>query len=299
MAGEPRVMICVGATKAGTSWLHDHLSSRADCHFRTIKELHYFTMTEPRHFAAARAKLARERDELAAARAGADPDRAARLERRIADLDDWDRVLARGAIDLAAYRAFLMAGAGGASVVGEVTPAYALMSVAEMKRLAAIGQDTRILFLMRDPVARLWSHVRMIAERTTDSVAAFEAAARGLLARILAGDLSGEGKGIVKRGDYATILGKLWRAFAPAQLLVLFTEDLLNGPGLDRLNDFLGLPPGAARADRKVHEGRTLALEPEAARAARAWLSPQYDFVQRHFPALPAAWTRTRAEGLA
>lgn len=299
MAGEPTVMICVGATKAGTSWLHDHLSGRADCHFRTIKELHYFTLSDPRHFAAAREKLARERADLARVLAGADAERGARLSRRIADMDDWDAVLARGQIDLDAYRGFLMAGSGGASVVGEVTPAYALMTVAEMKRLAQVGQDTRILFLMRDPVARLWSHVRMIAERTTQTVQAFEAAARDLLARILSGDLGGEAKGIVKRGDYATILGKLWRAFAPAQLLVLFTEDLMKGPGLDRLNQFLGLPPAPARADRKVHEGRALALPPEAARAARAWLSPQYDFVQSHFPALPAAWTRTRAEGFA
>ena len=34
--------ICVGATKAGTSFLYEHLAAHPQCHFRTIKELHYF-----------------------------------------------------------------------------------------------------------------------------------------------------------------------------------------------------------------------------------------------------------------
>ena len=36
------VLFCIGAAKAGTSWLHTQLSAHPECHFRAIKELHYF-----------------------------------------------------------------------------------------------------------------------------------------------------------------------------------------------------------------------------------------------------------------
>ena len=36
----------VGAAKAGTTWLHRQLSEHPECHFRTIKELHYFSAIE-------------------------------------------------------------------------------------------------------------------------------------------------------------------------------------------------------------------------------------------------------------
>ena len=40
------VFLCVGAAKAGTTWLHTQLKAHPDCHFRAIKELHYFDALE-------------------------------------------------------------------------------------------------------------------------------------------------------------------------------------------------------------------------------------------------------------
>ena len=36
------LFFCVGAAKAGTSWLYSQLAAHPECHFRAIKELHYF-----------------------------------------------------------------------------------------------------------------------------------------------------------------------------------------------------------------------------------------------------------------
>ena len=62
MNREPTFLFCVGATKAGTSWLYEHLYAHPECRFRTIKELHDFTMTETVHFDNA---LARGQAEIA------------------------------------------------------------------------------------------------------------------------------------------------------------------------------------------------------------------------------------------
>lgn len=294
---EPTVLFCVGATKAGTSWLHEHLSAHPDCHFRTIKELHYFQLTGPGQFGAALRRLRAETDRLLARLANATDEQRSRIERRLADLGDWRRVLQRRQTDLDAYRAFLTEGCGDKLLVGDITPAYALLAEDRLALLPQVAADTRVVYLMRDPVARLWSHVRMIAQRVAPQ--SFAAEARALLARILGDDLTGEGAGIVARGDYATILPRLARAFDPARLLVLFYEDMLTLPGLARLSAFLGIRPVAADLDRRVHEGAPLTMTEDERRAARAWLRPQYDYVSGQFATLPAAWRANMEEGLA
>jgi len=294
---EPTVLFCVGATKAGTSWLYEHLSTHPDCHFRTIKELHYFQLTAPGQFGAALRRLQGEIDGLKARLTGAAAAQRARIERRLADLRDWRRVLQRRETDLDAYRAFLTEGQGDRRLVGDITPAYALLEEDRLALLPQVAADTRVVYLMRDPVARLWSHVRMIAQRVAP--AGFAAEARALLARIVAGDLAGEGAGIAARGDYAAILPRLARAFDPARLLVLFYEEMLTLSGLARLSEFLGIRPLPADLDRRVHEGIALRMTEDESRAARVWLRPQYDYVSAKFPSLPKAWRANMEEGLA
>ena len=137
----------------------------------------------------------------------------------------------------------------------------------------------------------------MIAQRVAP--AGFAAEARALLARIVAGDLAGEGAGIAARGDYAAILPRLARAFDPARLLVLFYEEMLTLSGLARLSEFLGIRPLPADLDRRVHEGIALRMTEDESRAARVWLRPQYDYVSAKFPSLPKAWRANMEEGLA
>lgn len=294
---EPTVLFCVGATKAGTSWLHEHLSKHPDCHFRTIKELHYFQMTEPGQFGIALRRLQAEIARFKARLTGADATLRARVERRLSDLRDWRRVLQLRATDLDAYRAFLLDGRGDKALVGDITPAYGLLPEDRLSLMKTVGADVRVVYLMRDPVARLWSHVRMIAHRVAPQRFADEA--RALLARIVTGDLTGEGAGIAARGDYAAILPRLKRVFDPSRLLVLFTEEMLTLPGLARLSAFLGIRTVGADLDRRVHEGVSLSMNDDERRAARVWLRPQYDYVSGQYSSLPAAWRANMEEGLA
>ena len=47
MTGDPTILFCVGATKAGTSWLYTYLLDHPECHVRSVKELHYFDVKGP------------------------------------------------------------------------------------------------------------------------------------------------------------------------------------------------------------------------------------------------------------
>jgi len=285
VSGDPTLLICVGATKAGTTWLYDHLARHDGCHLRSIKELHYFGCVETgrwdhqiRVHEQAEARLRRRLARAAPARRGL-------VARKLADVTDWLAVLRRRALDAGAYLAYLAAGRGGRALVADITPAYALLPEARLRQMAGIAPDVRVLYLLRDPVARLWSQLRMDAARAgggQDGAAAAEA----LMARVLDGaDHPG-----MARSDYAGTIARLTAAVAPDRLMLAFYETLTTLPGLDRISRFLGIDRGTPDFARRLHEGPAHPLPPALAQRARAVLRPQYDFVARLMPDLPAAW---------
>ncbi len=290
MGNAPAIMICVGATKAGTTWLHDQLAQRPDCHLRSIKEYHYFnTFTDAQWDR----KIADTRAEIAVLTARAPLDIAD--ARRLDDLRAWLPVLQQRRIDPARFADFLQGSAPvGTALVGDFTPAYSIMPGHALRPILAMGA-LKVVYLIRDPLARLWSHVRMSAQRAAP--ANFEATCAKTMQSAISGVEDGETRGILRRGDYAAILPKLNRIFG-AQLLVMFTEDLLTAVGYQRLLAFLGLPATAAAPDlgKRVHEGRDLLLPAHLRRAALAFLRPQYDFIASEFTHLPQVWRDMMAE---
>lgn len=284
----PAIMLGVGATKAGTSWLHSYLSGHPECHFRSIKELHFFDSLENGRLERALESHRREagaiRDRLQRGRAGVG------ASTRLRDREDWIGVLERGE-DIGAYIDYLTRDAGAARIAGEVTPAYALLPEKRLMRMARMVPDVRFVYVMRDPVARLWSHVRMIAGRR-DAAGRVEAGRAG---RILRRVFRGEEPQIALRGDYRGALEKLSRAVDPSRLLVLIFEDLVAGGAIERLCEFLGIAP--RRAERApVHVGQPVAMTMGQRRDARDWLAPQYDFVAEWLGARPTGWAYDLAE---
>ena len=296
MTREPTFMFCVGATKAGTSWLHDHLARHDECHFRTIKELHYFGLSKRAHFEnAARLghqKIARLTELLPTAE-----HKSESIERRLVDLRDWQKVLELGAADMPAYTSYLTTGIGSAHVVGDVTPAYGLLPLETLRSMSHVGLDVRVVYLVRDPLARLWSHVRMIVKHAAPEK--FRAEAAALFDSVISGQTSKEITCILSRGDYASILPKLIKAFGPKRLLVMFYEDLISLAGTAKLSEFLGILPGKADLSRRIHNGLHLALPPVSKDRALAFLQPQYDYIVQHMGPVPKAWHYNMKEGIA
>ena len=269
----PRILFGVGATKAGTGWLHDWLASHPECYFRPVKELHYFNSFDEgtvsrRIMALGDARAAVE------ARGGA----AARIE-ALSDLIDAFRVGGDGS-----YLRYLTTGRAREAVVGDVTPAYGLLSVDRLKAMEALG-DTRFLYILRDPVARLWSHVRMIARRREPDGSVTPERTD----RILKRTIRGEEDHIAVRSDYRGALERLKAAVPEPRRLTVFFEDLFAGETAARICAFLGIAPHPPLA-KVVHEGHPLPMTPEQARAARDFLADQYAYVEETFGRLPAAW---------
>lgn len=290
MQQEPTFLMCVGATKAGTSWLFDRLSAHEDCHLRTIKELHYFDMLYRGNFDRYVEGFTRRAQGIESELPALSGGRLRKFQRRLQDVTDWLAVVLKRGEDLAAYRAYLTQGLRGRRLVADVTPGYALLPEDSFRRMATVGADTRFLYLLRDPLARLWSNARMVAfrRRGADYVADCVQVMDQMLTRIESGETD--------REDYAGTITRLKAAVSPARLLVMFQDEMLSRPGFARLCDWLGIRPADADFDKRVLEGKPLPLPGELRARALAALRPQYDFVARLFPALPESWRKTLNE---
>lgn len=290
MAEMPTLLFCAGAAKAGTSWLRGYLRSHPQCHLRAVDELHYFDALDGGGLEGLHATQSRLRDgfraQLSAGKGNAD-----RMRRQIDDRTDWLRVLDRGEEDIPAYLAYLAQGADKARLMADLTPAYALLSEGRLRQMAGIAPDVRVIYLLRDPIDRLWSHVRaMSRQRSPEGTVV-----RQRTNRILSRAIAGQEEQIAIRGDYRAAMTKLTAAVDPDRLLFVFYEEMFEGEGLRRILQFLDLrwhPPAVSRAE---HEGRTLEMLRDQRRAARTWLAPQYDHVASVVGRLPEAWNSAKA----
>jgi hypothetical protein len=282
------VLFGVGATKAGTSWLYRELQAHPGCRLRAVKEFHYWDSFDPSArerqlaaFAARRAAFATARDRAAAAGAP----RAANLARQV---EDWDRLIAVVGGDRTgdlAYRDFLTAGAEG-RLVADITPAYGLLPEEGLGRMLAAFPGARVLYLLREPVARLWSQVRMEEERAAGGKGDFADRANARMARVLRGRRDG---GVLRRGDYREAGERLGRVVPAERLRLAYFERLFEPQSWAELQLWLGLEPRPADM-RPAHEGARAPLDPVLAAEARRVLAPQYDWAEAALGPLPAAW---------
>lgn len=290
MSREPTVLFGVGAAKSATSWLHDYLVGHPDCSFRRVKELHYFDAAESGKWGGQIKRLEGELSRLTARLPEFSNKRAEWYIRRVADHSDWLEVLKLRRRDDALYMDYLMARGG--RLVGDITPAYSLLTTESLSSMVALTSDVRFVYVIRDPVSRLWSHVRMNAARSGGG-APVEDRARVLMDQVLSDPESETAQSILSRGDYAGALLRLSAAVAPSQLFVCFMEDMVAPEGVTALCEFLGIRRHPGQYERRMHEGPPMALDARRRAAAAELLKDQYDFVARIFPTLPDAWHRS------
>lgn len=291
---EPVLLFGIGAAKAGTTWLYRYLAAHPDCALRSIKELHFFDTVDDRKSRDFYLRdLDRKAETIERRIAGAEGGEQSDHILHLADLRSYARVLKSR--DEAAYLSYLAEMRGAQRVVGDITPAYGLLPAHRLAHMARLTRDVRVVYLMRDPVDRLWSHVRMIARRRSEDAGAAAELADVILDRVLCG---GEDH-ITLRGDYRGVIEKFAEAVDPARAFVCTCEDLFEGAALEALCDFLGIArlPGAPLAP--AHRGIAARMRPDQRARAADFLRPQYEFAARYFPSLPDAWQKTMSEGFA
>ncbi|MEO0677656.1 MAG: sulfotransferase family protein [Pseudomonadota bacterium] len=287
---EPILLYGIGATKAGTSWLYRTLADRDDCALPAVKELHYWDTfhgpTKEKQITALEGQLLKARALMEEAEAAGRGWQVRNLTRRIRDLEGLIVMLGAPRKGHQAYLDYVT-GRGAAALMADICPAYGLLGKGRLSEMLDLYPRSRVLYLVRDPLARLWSAVRMQAERQLMEGQTVPEKSNATLWRILNKDHETH---ITERGDYAGTIARMEAAIPPERGRVMVMEELMNDDGYGALCDWLELPRAPALIERRVHEGAPVTMREDLRPAALKMLAPQYEAVAAHLGRVPDAW---------
>lgn len=275
-------MLGTGAQKAGTSWLYRYLKASPEFVAGYRKEYHVFDTMDLASQSWSRGRiLDLAESALADLREG-----------RPADASQLHRMSMIGNPTFYYdYFDALLRKDPRRHITADLTPAYALLSVerlAEIRReFDARGVQTVAVFLMRDPVDRIWSQIRMQHDR---SVGPGDASPE---ARVLKQYVEPQ---YASRSEYHPTIDVLDRAFGDA-VHYAFYEQLFTEESLAALCAAVGMPMHTPEYDvRRNHVPAEGALPESTARLVATHLSEVYRRVADRFPDvdLPAIWPSAR-----
>ena len=280
-------LLGAGAQKAGTTWLHNYLAGAPECAPSVRKEYHVFDVCDLPSEQWLRERISKRAVRAAKAVAAGEPaDVPALLQAAmVADPAVYvDHVTG------------LLHRAAGVHLATDLTPDYALLSAERFAAIradfAARGVRTVAVHLMRDPVDRIWSQIRMQKQRQPEKYP--ESAEELVLARYADPQYA-------VRTRYDRTLAALDAAFPADDLHVGLYEQLFTEPEIRRICDRLGIayrdPDFSARANAAPRVVESL---PDATvRTVAEHFRPVYDAVAARLGGrtVEALWPSSRLLG--
>ena len=278
----------VGAQKAGTTWLANQLEKASFFSNGGIKEFHVFNKLFTKN------KTTNNKFKIA---------KQANINRHIKrrlkqdkDLLISQKVLMR--LSPAAYFDFfdyLYLRQPEVSHVGDITPAYSTLSIDRFSLirdgLVEKKFHPKIIFLMRDPVERVWSQLRMNNrfkfERTKVKATPQEEFKK--LQNFY------KSKSCINRTQYEIISRKLESVFNPEEIYYGFYETLFTKAEINRLTNFLECPAISPEFGEVVHASPKSNVEleglNEVLQEIREFYAPTYTWARKRFAnAVSDAW---------
>ena len=203
---------CIGAQRAGTSWLYRQLDAHPDFWMPPVKELHYFdqfgrTQIAPRARDKRDAWFVKRLKSLA--------------ERMYIDLDEYARLFELKGLLLS----------------GDITPAYSTLNDEIIEAIVTRFPDAKVIFFARDPVERAWSWFSLaVRERT---IPPFNPADAEAVMQTL------HHPGVLLRSYPSKIVARWKRHVRPELFRVFFFDQLEQNPAAVRRSvlQFLAADP--------------------------------------------------------
>ena len=247
--------LCIGAQKAGTTWLHAVLKLHPEVWLPQRKEIHYFDVRYPPY------------PSYPDKEAPADTKVGISLNHKLTSrLSRFKKYTPRRLVWEMYYRYFPRSDkwykslfiSAGERLAGDFTPGYSLLDNDAVANVHKLLPNAKIIFIMREPIERAWSHAKMILGQhgftPTDNIS------EGKFIEFLRGEAS------LRRGQYGQII-KRWKTFYPAEsILCLYFDEISQNPELliHEVINFLGLGPMSeemyAMIHKEVHKGQDMKI---------------------------------------
>jgi hypothetical protein len=264
-----KFLIGVGAQRCGTTWLHNYLAGHPAVFMSPFKELHVFdAMFAPEASGYTREKRFGELRGILLRMARGE--RVATNDLMIA-LERYD--LSLGEENYLAH--FRRHARPTHRVLGEITPSYSLIPASGFRHirqfLVRAGMEPRIVYIMRDPLERLYSQLRFNERRGVARVSDSLASAL-------------DTPGIMLRTRYDLTLASLDSGFEPDEVLLLFYEELFQDSAIDSVCRFLDIDFRPADYAARINAAPVAGeIDPAFYKAARERLDVVYEFCADRF----------------
>ncbi len=157
--------LCIGAQKAGTSWLYAHLSRHPQIWMSPLKELHYFDRAS-KYASSCELSISSPVNRLLKMT----PNEREVFKKRIKLIV---KNLKRSDFRTAAWwhnwtfghyndnwYINLYRNREPHQICGEITPSYSILDSSDIEKIKRMNQDIKLIFMMRNPVDRAWSMAR-------------------------------------------------------------------------------------------------------------------------------------------
>lgn len=274
--------LCVGAQKAATSWLYGSLKRLPGLFLPVVKESHFFRETSVTPFAWAGGLRRGQSEKLLG------------VYRQRSDLTGEHRHIeaqlrhySAERVDERWYRGVFSFAEQG-DLRGEVCPSYFGLPAFDIERVNAINPDVRIVLLVRDPVDRIWSGIRMHKKQRGGVVDLDRLIADPDALRIFI--------------DYTRYSEAIpcWRTGVGDRLRVVLFDDIAERPRetLGEILDHIGYRgrPGLPEARPPMNVGEPTPMPIGYRERLYTLLESQYAFLETIDPVRVAQW-RMKHEG--
>ena len=271
--------LCIGAQKAGTTWLYRALENQPDLWLPPVKELHYFD--EKRLHPRSWYELMRGTDGIAGRwRRQLGTERRRRIHEadhpEATERAEWSRNYFFGPTSPEWYASLFPTDRLG----GDITPEYALLDPQGIADALTINPDLRVIYLLRHPIEREWSGAVMRSRglgRSTDLV------------------LKG---GRRRHARYLENLDRWQAALPPGRLFVGWFDDIAQHPQelLGEILEFLGAPAtNASLPAGRPNSGGASTMPGRLAAPLAQELRPQLRELARRLGGPALEWAETGA----
>lgn len=276
-AGTKTFLLGAGCQKGGTTWLFRYLRESPQFVRGYMKEYHVFDALDLETEELTRTRIIRRAEEALAAARDGEP-----IEARV-----LHRLAMYGNPNLYYdyFSGLLMTRPDG-RLTADMTPDYGMLPAQRFRDIrqgfAERGVRTVSILLMRDPVERIWSQIRMQAQRFPDL---FDQPIQDVL-RVRHADAN-----YAMRTRYDQTIAALDEVFDPTEVYYGFYEDLFTESRMREICSFVGVdfvppdfdrrPNASAEPDQPLPEGTV--------RAVATHFSGVYDAVAARFPDIDLA----------
>jgi len=263
--------LCIGAQKAATSWLWVMLRQHPDIWMPPIKELHFFDhLYVPENRAWTHYHIKKSVSDTLKWHFNQDTSNLQHIK-YLVDIALVDPFTEQW------YKYCFNRPAAQGKILGDITPEYSTLpeeGIEHVKKL--LGENLRIIYIIRNPVERALSQLKMnISRRGMESESAqvwMEAAKE---------------PAISQRGDYETYVGRWEKYFPEANILYLPYKMVNDSPihFLEKVQSFIGTAQKHSFDDVKkvIHKTKKVEVPSVVIDYLSSMLEPQCVFLKKHF----------------